>query len=52
MFELYATGNHSLSQLPELLQADFGQRLAKGYLDRLLKNPFLCWIVYLAGETI
>jgi len=40
MFELYETGNHSLSQLRELLQAEFGQRLAKGYLDRLLKNPF------------
>jgi site-specific DNA recombinase len=40
MFELYATGNYSLSQLREALFAEFGKRLAKGYLDRLLKNPF------------
>jgi site-specific DNA recombinase len=40
MFELYATGKYSLSQLCGQLRAEFGQRLAKGYLDRLLKNPF------------
>jgi site-specific DNA recombinase len=40
MFELYATGNYSLSQLRLALMEEFGQRLAKGYLDRLLKNPF------------
>jgi site-specific DNA recombinase len=40
MFELYATGNYSLSQLREALKAELAQRLAKGYLGRLLKNPF------------
>ncbi len=40
MFELYATGNYSLLQVRGTLFAEFGQRLAKGYLDRLLKNPF------------
>jgi hypothetical protein len=39
MFELYESGNYSLSQLREVLRAEFGQRLAKGYLDSLLKNP-------------
>src|ERR1700677_1196162 len=42
MFELYATGGYSLSQLRAVLKAEFGQSLAKGYLDRLLKNPFYC----------
>ncbi len=40
MFELYATGNYSLSQLRKVIKREFGQQLAKGYLDRLLKNPF------------
>jgi site-specific DNA recombinase len=40
MFELYASGRHSLASLRNLLKAEFGQLLAKGYLERLLKNPF------------
>jgi site-specific DNA recombinase len=40
MFELYSTGRYSLSQLRQLLKVEFGRPLAKGYLDRLLKNPF------------
>jgi site-specific DNA recombinase len=40
MFELYASGQHSLSSLRRVLKAEFGQSLAKGYLQRLLKNPF------------
>ena len=40
MFELYASGRHSLSSLRRALLAEFGVRMAKGYLERLLKNPF------------
>jgi site-specific DNA recombinase len=40
MFELYASGRHSLSSLRRALQTEFGARLAKSYLERLLKNPF------------
>jgi site-specific DNA recombinase len=40
MFELYATGNYSLSQLCKVIKQEFGQQLAKSYLDQLLKNPF------------
>jgi site-specific DNA recombinase len=40
MFELYATGNYSLSQVRKVIKQEFGQQLAKSYLDRLLKNPF------------
>jgi site-specific DNA recombinase len=40
MFELYATGRYSLSGLRFELKGEFGVALAKGYLERLLKNPF------------
>src|SRR3984957_1903014 len=40
MFELYASGRHSLSSLRQALLSEFGVRMAKSYLDRLLKNPF------------
>jgi site-specific DNA recombinase len=40
MFELYASGQYSLSALRVVLRKELGVNLAKGYLDRLLKNPF------------
>ena len=40
MFELYASGQHSLASARNILKSEFGQLLAKGYLERLLKNPF------------
>ncbi len=40
MFELYASGQHSLASVRKILKDEFGQLLAKGYLERLLKNPF------------
>jgi site-specific DNA recombinase len=40
MFELYASGLHSLASVRKILKTEFGQLLAKGYLERLLKNPF------------
>ena len=40
MFELYASGQHSLASVRKILKDELGQLLAKGYLERLLKNPF------------
>jgi site-specific DNA recombinase len=40
MFKLHATGKYSLSQLRLAIKTEFGVTTAKGYLDRLLKNPF------------
>ncbi|MCI0722933.1 MAG: recombinase family protein [Acidobacteria bacterium] len=40
MFQLYASGKYSLSTLRKTLLVEFGCALAKGYIDRLLKNPF------------
>ena len=40
MFELYATGHHSLSEVRRILSTETGRKMPKGYLHRLLKNPF------------
>jgi site-specific DNA recombinase len=40
MFELYATGDYSLSSLRRAIIGETGLAVAKGYLERLLKNPF------------
>ena len=40
MFALYASGQHSVSSVRAAVKLEFGRRLAKGYLERLLKDPF------------
>src|SRR5712692_5911463 len=40
MFELYATGKYSLASLRKTIQTEFGKKLQKGYLHKLLRNPF------------
>ena len=50
MFELYAVGNYSLSTLRKQLKLEFGQSLAKGYLERLLKNPFYTGLFLWEGK--
>jgi hypothetical protein len=51
MFELYATGKCSLSELRLAIQSEFGVRMAKGYLERLLKNPFYAGSFVWDGKT-
>jgi site-specific DNA recombinase len=51
MFELYASGNYSLSSLQKTIKFEFGQRLAKGYLERLLKNSFYIGLFIWEGKT-
>ncbi len=46
IFELYATGRYSLTGVGKIVQAEFGVSLGKGYLDRLLKNPFYAGSFY------
>jgi site-specific DNA recombinase len=50
MFAVYASGLHSLSSLRRVLKDDFGVRMAKGYLERLLKNPFYKGQFYWDGK--
>src|SRR5258707_1443205 len=40
MFDLYASGRHSLASLRKAISDEFGIKLGKGYIDRVLKNPF------------
>lgn len=40
MFELYGTGQYSLTSLRKTLKSEFGINIGKGHLDRSLKNPF------------
>src|SRR5262249_55056518 len=40
MFELYASGQYSLSSLRAALKTEFGISLIKPHLEQLLKNPF------------
>jgi site-specific DNA recombinase len=51
MFDLYATGHYSLSQLRLGIKSEFGVTMAKGYLDRLLKNPFYAGSFVWDGKT-
>jgi site-specific DNA recombinase len=51
MFELYATGKYSLSQLRSAISSEFAVKMAKGYLDRLLKNPFYAGSFVWDGKT-
>src|SRR5262250_883579 len=51
MFELYATGNYSLASLHKALLSEFGTKFAKGYLERLLKNPFYTGLFVWEGNT-
>jgi site-specific DNA recombinase len=40
IFDLYASGNRSLSSVREIIKNDFGPVFSNGYLVKILKNPF------------
>ena len=40
IFELYATGNYSLTSLRKAVLEESGARITRSYLERMLKNPF------------
>lgn len=40
IFELYASGSHSLASVRKTIQDEFGKVFHNGYLVRILKNPF------------
>jgi len=40
MFELYATGEHSLADIRKLIRIECGKAFQKGYIHKLLRNPF------------
>jgi hypothetical protein len=51
LFELYATGNYSLSALRNKIRAEFGPAYPNAYLQRLLKNPFYIGSFVWEGKT-
>jgi site-specific DNA recombinase len=51
LFELYATGTHSLSSLRQTIAAEFGCVYAKGHLQKTLKNPFYTGLFVWQGKT-
>jgi DNA invertase Pin-like site-specific DNA recombinase len=40
IFELYASGRYSLSQLKKAVQTENGKRISRAYLHTILTNPF------------
>src|SRR5947209_12703258 len=40
VFELYASGDYSLTLLKEAVLAETGIRINRAYLETMLKNPF------------
>ena len=51
MFELYATGRHSLASLRDKIRTETGEHLPKSYLERLLKNSFYTGLLIWEGKT-
>jgi site-specific DNA recombinase len=51
IFELYATGAHSLSSLGKAIAVEFGRVYAKGHLQKTLKNPFYTGLFIWEGKT-
>jgi len=51
MFELYATGRHSLASLRDAIRTETGEHIPKSYLERLLKNPFYTGLLVWEGKT-
>src|SRR6266849_3916636 len=51
LFELYGSGKYSLLTFGNALRAEFGRAYPKGYLERLLKNPFYIGLFLWEGKT-
>jgi site-specific DNA recombinase len=50
-FEIYAEGNVSLSELRKKVLGETGMKFAKGYLHKILKNPFYGGYFLWNGKT-
>ncbi len=51
VFELYAMGAYSMELLCKKIKADFGLEWPKGYLGKLLKNPFYHGTMIVKGKS-
>ncbi len=50
-FELYATGAYSMLTLCQKVKKDFGIEWPKGYMGKLLKNPFYHGVMIVKGKS-
>ena len=50
IFELYASGGHSLSSVRQAVKDEFGQIFSNSYLVKILKNPFYVGSFYWEGK--
>jgi site-specific DNA recombinase len=51
IFELYASGQVTLADLRKVLKTGFGKTFSKGYLHRLIQNPFYIGFFEWGGIT-
>jgi site-specific DNA recombinase len=51
LFALYATGKYSLATAREAIYRETGRKIAKSYVEKVLKNPFYCGLFVWAGKT-
>jgi site-specific DNA recombinase len=51
MFELYATGAHTLSTLAKTVRLEFGRKLSRGGVHLILKNPFYVGTFVWGGQS-
>jgi site-specific DNA recombinase len=51
MFELYAKGNVSLSDLRKILKRDYGKSFAKSYIHKMVTNPFYVGFFEWGGKS-
>jgi site-specific DNA recombinase len=51
MFELYATGAHTLSTLAKTIRMEFGKTMSRGNVHLVLKNRFYVGLFEWSGQT-
>jgi DNA invertase Pin-like site-specific DNA recombinase len=51
MFQLYATGQHSLAEIRKIIKTETGRMWPKSHLERMLKNPLYCGLFVWNDKT-
>ena len=51
IYELYASGQHSLADIRKMIKAETGRQWPKSDLERKLKNPLYCGLFVWNGKT-
>jgi site-specific DNA recombinase len=51
MFQLYATGQHSLAEIRQIIKTESGKLWPKSHLQRMLKNPVYCGLFVWNDKT-